>query len=323
MLPIDVLQRVLAAGSILDTQRISIGSKLTRSMTRAAISSIPIHAVLQFRTNCQEATALASTAICSQSPSSVGIDLEFAVPECEDELTMLPSNLARLVPFYQSCSFHVVSVCGLPSRNLALLRKAKWPLRYLGLSSLEEEDVASLCSLLRDLSGRVGTLHIDEFCPDDPTPRQLAPILRALPSSCTQLTVCHVLPVTQGFAKLPATVLSLGRLVLMSERYYHSRVVGMSISYFISHFPSLPNLSTLEVVMGPGHYEQPTWTVSGDHVAHAFCTKFPSLKVLYVHAIVESAESPPLELIKATLLGRGVRMLVCSEKRGMALPGRV
>mmetsp|Transcript_160759 Transcript_160759/g.515933 ORF Transcript_160759/g.515933 Transcript_160759/m.515933 type:complete len:299 (+) Transcript_160759:268-1164(+) len=224
---------------------------------------------------------------------------------------------ALTMPGRQALDLQISAVLGVssPRHVAALLGPGAGPLRRLGLSALDEDEIEGFCTILRSFEcGELESLAIDNFCRDDPSVDHFLPILAALPRTCRSLDVRHVLPLTRAFASVPVGIRSLGTVVLMAEIFYHSRVVGMSFSHFVTHFPALPHISELRLLMGPGHYEEPTWpqgTVGGEVVAAALLEKFPGLTSLVVEALVESLTAPPLLDVAFSFRARGVEFSIC------------
>merc|ERR1711924_195666 len=100
-------------------------------------------------------------------------------------------------------------------------------------------------------------------------------VLRALPASCTEVCIHFSIPQGKAFAALPPTVHTVGTLVIMAEVYYHSRIAGMTFATFKQSFPVLQHVRELCVVLGPGHYAEPSWNHSPADVAATFLEKLP------------------------------------------------
>jgi len=220
-------------------------------------------------------------------PLALNISLPLSSLVDEDSIKRMISPL----PFSLGLRCRVDAVEGV--RSLMGLQICTVGLRILRLAELEEDEVGMLCALLMKCRC-LEALHVEMFCRDDPSAERLAPVLASLPSSCLQIIIRYALPVSSAFALVPTTVRCLGTLVLMWENYYHSRVVGMTLSRFKSNFPVLDHIQSLEVVLGPGHYEEPEWPTSTPDVAALILVKFPALRRLRVTAVVESVVAPPL-----------------------------
>ncbi|CAE8667459.1 unnamed protein product, partial [Polarella glacialis] len=70
----------------------------------------------------------------------------------------------------------------------------------------------------------------------------------------------------------------------------------------------------LSAILGPGHYEEPTWVHSAQEFVDILQCKFQALALLSMQATVESSSNPPLLDIIRTLRDRGVRVMVTGVK---------
>ncbi|OLP80828.1 hypothetical protein AK812_SmicGene38711 [Symbiodinium microadriaticum] len=84
---------------------------------------------------------------------------------------------------------------------------------------------------------------------------------------------------------LPATVRRIGTLVVMDEIFYYSRKVGMSLSLFVHTFPIVKHVTEVKLILGPGHYEEPSWPADGAHsFVAALNEKLPKLECVRMKA---------------------------------------
>lgn len=249
--------------------------------------------------------------------------LEVRIAECVHRPEGLPSELLRRVPFGTALAPEIRSLSGVSSLPCGMCRAISlWPLQSLDLEALEEEELDEFCAALPAVRG-LRSLSIRNFCRDEPTAERFAPILRALPPSCERLEVSHVLPLSRAFTGMPGQVRSLGTVVLMSEVFYHSRVVGMSLRHFEHAFPRLPGIREVRMVLGPGHYEEPSWPrgpLVGKRIADALLEKFPGLEALAAEVRVESESDPPVVGLARSLAARGVGCSVAELRPASGRP---
>lgn len=341
-LPSDVLRRLLAAGTFRELYRACLVCRCWSLALLNALAGTLLYAEVHLvddeelaAAELQDGSEFFSQVLREDQPLRARFAVKaeggkVSVPEAR----ALPKLLSSAVPFGIAFAVEVTGVFGivepwassmlrLPVLPARLQPAPRLPavlacLRQLGLASLDEEEVESLCGLLRGPAGAVlEELWIANFCRDDPLVNHLLPILDALPATCQTLDIRHVLPLAKALGHVPSSVVSLGTVVLMADIYYHSRVVGMSLSHFREHFPQLPHVRELRLIMGPGHYEEPTWPqgpAGGKAVAEALLAKLPAVTSVRVEALIESATVPPLLSLASALRARGVGLSVVAVR---------
>jgi len=308
-LPGEVLDRILSAGTIRELLWYSFSSLHAHKVGASIFHNKAIHATLSIGDSCDDALLHQGSFLC-QGLGPQALRATFSIPSAVPISAQLLPLLVGLLPFGDTVNLEVFSVLGLGELSSNVITTlSKWPLQTLGLAQLEEDEVTLLCPLLASASKQLQVLRINNFCRDDPSPRHLAPILASLPASCVELQVHHALPLTHAFAEVPFSVQTLGTVVVMAEVFYHSRVVGMSVSRFVASFPSLPGVQNLQMVLGPGHYEEPTWP-SVETFVDGLCKHFPSLSCLQLEVLVESATVPPVSAAAALLKEHGIEVVI-------------
>lgn len=315
MLPSEVLKAVVVCSQFQEVLIMLGVSKRSRAEMLRIIQGSKVEADVCFSSLAQS-IKLESSLFCGQQCcSGVPLSALFIVPEDIEVMVLkrLPVELLCLLPGPPILDVQVRDMSG----SFATVQRfgnslAQWPLRRLRITGLEEEEVYDFCSVLQALHA-LEQLSVHNFCREDPLAERFAPILRALPQICTHLHVRHVLPLVRAFECLPPTVQVLGEVVLMAEVFYNSHVVGMSLSKFAKKFPVLPGVREVHALLGPGHYEQPTWPPSAEGASEAadiLLQKFPALSRFMVAARVESVSSPPLLGLATHLHERGVQVEV-------------
>lgn len=319
-LPADVLKRCFADGSFEEVLRVRACSRPLRLATLSALEGTAVEAEVVITDSSEDLSDVEwdnVLAFSKQRPCTPNALLAtFQIPSVEtaSDLMELPQTLLEGLPCNEAFSLSVTSVVGMTS-VLPILAVLGWPLRRLGFSKLEEEDMDAFCSLLLCLGGTLQSLHLQGFCCDNPVYPLFVRVVSVLPPTCTDLDVQHVLPLTRAFAAVPDTVLSLGTVVLMAEVWNNSRIVGMSLRHFLESFPRLPHLQELRLVIGPGHYEEPVWPQAEtlqSTLGSRLPALLPSLRSLTVDVKVESVGSPPMACIVQIIRSLGVSLVIRS-----------
>ncbi|CAE7409410.1 Ctse [Symbiodinium microadriaticum] len=311
-LPVILLRNILEVLHLPELAALQMASAEYQQILRNAIGEEAAAPVLVFLQIDTAAAGAAGVEVCDVSAFraqswSPGRPLTISAKLPSAELDLWTEHLAQFFPGRLLCfwQFEVRGLAGVSQLcELRSLESQLGQLKCLRLQSLEEEDVTGFVSLLRKMS--LESLQIKDFAIDRPTPATLAPILRALPSTCTELDIRYVLPAVPAFAMLPATVRRIGTLVVMDEIFYYSRKVGMSLSLFVHTFPIVKHVTEVKLILGPGHYEEPSWPADGAHsFVAALNEKLPKLECVRMKVHSESAAAPPLVPILLELLGHG------------------
>ncbi|CAE7250032.1 Ctse [Symbiodinium natans] len=308
-LPVSLLRSILEASSLAELAAYQLVNRqcqqTLRSITREATVPFNVFLLIDNASAGLEVCELCAFRSQSWSPTRP-FTISVKLPSSEldvwmDRLTQLCPCRVLGVP-----RFELTGVAGVSELSeLKFLGAQLGQVKHVRLESLEEEDVTRFASLLPSMP--LESLQIKDFAIDRPTPSTLSPILGVLPATCVQLDLCYVLPALPALAMLPATVQRIGTLVVMDEIFYYSRKVGMSLSLFAQRLPTVATITEVKLVLGPGHYEEPSWPVDGAHIfVTALRAKLPNLERIRMKVHAESVAAPPLVPILLALHASGI-----------------